>query len=176
MGGVGLNPPNAWGNVPECGYDFRRFRGTVVWEARSIGGRVNVEFLIDEHDKWFRSPAPYGDSMPRISLGIHSLCEEWQPFEVLLFDLPEENFTRVVGAFGWTASWSNNVVESDDKGTAPVEPGKFTFEIRDLRYTKAVEDQVYEINLPSLKHTERLTVAGGQNAAPMDADDDALEM
>lgn len=140
-----LNPPNAWGDLPECGYDLRRFRGTVVWEARSIGGRVNVEFLIggvtwlwkqDEHGKWFRSPAPYGDSMPRISLGIRSLSEEWQPFEASLSDLPEENFTRVVGAFGWTASWSNNAVESNDEGTAPVEPKKLTFEIRDLRYKK----------------------------------------
>lgn len=138
-----LHPPNAWGDDPKCGHDLRRFRGRVSWEARSLKDPVKVEFLMggviwnwrqDETGKWSRSPAPYGDSMPWISLGVHNLTEDWQALDVTLYELPEEYFLRVVGAFGWTVSWSNNGVETNVQGDGPTEVREFVFEVRNIQY------------------------------------------
>jgi len=41
-----LNPPNNWGEDPNGGFDLRSVRRIIEWEARSVEGEVNVEFVI----------------------------------------------------------------------------------------------------------------------------------
>ena len=77
--------------------------------------------------------------MPRTSLGIRKLTNEWQTFRVSLEDQPGGNLAKVVGGFGWVANWGNNGVEPDEAGTGPSEVKKFTFEVRNVFYLKELE-------------------------------------
>ncbi|GAF81689.1 unnamed protein product, partial [marine sediment metagenome] len=85
-GVVWLSPPDMFGTAPDGGYDLRGFRG-IEWEARAIGDPVKVEFFIggidrvwkkNEDGRWEFVRAPYPDTMPRTSLGIRKLTNEWQ--------------------------------------------------------------------------------------------------
>ncbi len=146
-GVVWLSPSGAFGTAPNGGYDLRGFRG-IEWEARAIGDPVKVEFFIGGIDRvWKKSGdgrwqfvgAPYPDTMPRTSLGIRKLTNEWRTFGVFLEDQPESNFGRVVGGFGWIANWGNNGVEPDESGMGSNKVKKFTFELRNVFYVKEIE-------------------------------------
>ena len=146
-GVVWMNPPGAFGTVPDGGYDLRGFRA-IEWEARAIGDPVKVEFFIGGINRvwkkntdgtWKFVRAPYPDTMPRRSLGTKKLTTEWQSFREPLADQPESNFARVVGGFGWIANWGNNGVEPNESGKGPSEVKKFTFEVRNVFYVKDIE-------------------------------------
>lgn len=136
-----LDPPNNWGWC--CGgFDLRGTRDAVKWEARSLNGPVNVEFVIggvvwgwDDNNKE-RVTVPYPDSMPRNSLGVRSLTEVWQLFELDLSQLPEDHFKRVVAGFGWVIDWGSNGIQLNEAGTGPVQPETFEIEIRNVRYER----------------------------------------
>jgi hypothetical protein len=136
-----LDPPNNFGNV--CGgFDLRRFRRLIRWEARSLGGEVNAEFIIggvewiwDEGSKKKVKPE-FPDSMPRVSLGIRKLTANWQTFEADLSDRPESDFTRVVNGFTWMISWSANGVRFNKERTGAEQPKTFKIEIRNIRYER----------------------------------------
>lgn len=143
-GVVWLSPPGAFGTAPDGGYDFRGFRG-IEWEARAVGGPVEVEFFIGGIDRvwkqnadgrWEFVRAPYPDTMPRTSLGIRKLTNEWQKFRVSLSDRPESNFARVVGGFGWIATWGNNGVRPTESGMRPSEVKETRFEVRKVFYLR----------------------------------------
>lgn len=137
-----LNPPNNWGEDANGGFDLRDTRQVVKWEARSMTGVVNVEFVIgginwkwDEKTKE-RIAAPYPDSLPRHSLGTKTLSEDWQSFEADISNIPEENFRSVVGGFAWVISWGSNQVQINDSMTGPEQSRTFTIEIRNIRYER----------------------------------------
>lgn len=136
-----LNPPNNFGVDPNGGFDLRSIRRVIKWEARSVEREVNVEFVIGgvtwiwDDESRERQDAPYPDSMPRLSLGIKTLTEDWQSFEFDLSGKPEDDFKRVVGGFAWVISWGSNGVQLNEEGTP--EPSKtFTIEIRNIRYER----------------------------------------
>lgn len=134
-----LNPPNNWGTNSEGGFDLRGFN-RITWEARSLQGKVNVEFIIggvnwiwnNENEK---QSAPFPDSMPRDSLGIKTLGESWQIFSESLTNHSMADFQNVVGGFAWVISWEDEIAV-DNPGTCPPEPKVFTIEIRNIRYEK----------------------------------------
>jgi hypothetical protein len=135
-----VNPPNNWGTDPNGGYDLRKTRKKIKWEARSLSGVINIEFVIggvvwkwDENEKK-KVNAPYFDSMRRLSLGIKELSSDWQPFENDLSDIPEEEFSAVVGGFAWVISWGSNDVQLNDQRTLAAKSKSFVFEIRNIRY------------------------------------------
>jgi len=138
-----LNPPSNWGEWPDGGFDLRGFQ-CVKWEARSVTGTVNVEFIIggvvwrwdDQKECLVRVPVPYPDSMSRTSLGIKTLTEDWQSFEYDLSDRPEEYLKRIVGGFAWVISWGSNQVRLNEAGTGPEQPQTFEIEIRNIRYER----------------------------------------
>ncbi len=137
-----LNPPNNWGEDPNGGFDLRDARGVIRWEAQSLTGKVNVEFVIGGVTwKWNertkeKEAVQYSDSMRRESLGIKTLTNYWQPFEVTLSHIPEEEFKRVVGGFGWVINWDSNNVLLNEAGTGPEEPKTFIIEIRNIHWDK----------------------------------------
>src|SRR5579864_6647375 len=110
-GVVYLSPPDDFGMSPDCGWDLRGFH-RVVWEARSPGQNINVEFIIggvnwlwhQEKGKWEKVPPPHPDSMPRIGLGTKPLSNDWQKFEAEI-QQPPESFKRIVGGFSWIITW-----------------------------------------------------------------------
>jgi len=131
-----------WGEIP--GRDLRAFRRAIAWEARSLSGEVNVEFVIggvdwiwDEDEKVKISP-PCPDSLRRKHLGVVRLTEEWKEFEIALADIPEEEFVNVIGGFAWVITWGSNGMEPDPAATppAPMEPKTFVIEIRNIRYER----------------------------------------
>lgn len=131
-----LNPPNNWGR--ERGFDLRGTRRVIKWEAHSLGGEVNVEFVIGgvvwrwDHEKKEQIGVSCPDSMPRTSLGIKTLTPNWQLFEWDLSQLPEDAFSSVVGAFAWTVNWGSNGV--DDNAANNPQPKTFKIELRNIRY------------------------------------------
>ncbi|MCK4340648.1 MAG: hypothetical protein KAY37_02850 [Phycisphaerae bacterium] len=146
-GVVWLSPQSEFGTFSDGGYDLRGFRG-IEWEAKATGDPVKVEFFIGginrvgskgEDGRFEFVRAPYPDTMPRTGLGIRKLTNEWQTFRVSLADQPEGNFARVVGGFGWIATWGNNGVEPDESGMGPNNVKKFTFEVRNVFYVKEIE-------------------------------------
>lgn len=138
-----LDPPSNWGEIPDGGFDLRGFR-RVKWEARSVTGTVNVEFVIGGvRRKWdekkecpVRVAVPYPGSMPRVSLGIKTLTEHWQSFEYDLSDKPEDDLKCIVGGFAWVISWGSNQVQLNEAGTGPKQPKTFTIEIHNIRYER----------------------------------------
>jgi len=138
-----LNPPSNWGEISNGGFNLQGFR-CVRWEARSVTGTVNVEFVIggiewkwdDQEECPVRVPVPYPGSMPRVSLGIKTLTEHWQSFEYDLSDNPKDDFRCVVGGFAWIISWGSNQVRLNEAGTGPKQPKTFTIEIRNIRYER----------------------------------------
>lgn len=142
-GVVYLDPPNNFGERPDGGFDLRESR-YIRWEARSVTGTVNVEFVIGGIDwRWDdqkecpdRVSVPHPGSMPRVSLGIKTLTEHWQPFEYDLSNQPEDNLKRVVGGFAWVISWGSNQVRLNEAGTGPEQPETFVIEIRNIRYER----------------------------------------
>jgi hypothetical protein len=135
-----LSPPNNWGR--EGGFDLRGVRKAIKWEARSLAGDVNVEFVIGgvvwkwDHEKKTQVGVSCPDSMPRTSLGIRTLTSNWQPFDWDLSQLPEDAFKSVIGAFAWTIEWGSNGVDPNDAGTAAVRPKTFKIELRNVRYER----------------------------------------
>ncbi len=134
-----LNPPNNWGTESNGGFDLRGFH-IVKWEARSISGIVNVEFIIGgvvwkwNDEKKERVSVPYPDSMIRTTFGIKTLTEDWQSFEADLSYLPEDNFRCVIGGFAWIISWESNHIQINSIRTSSDQPKKFTIEIRNIQY------------------------------------------
>lgn len=134
-----LNPPSNFGTRPNGGLDLRNFSRSITWEARSLTGEVNVEFVIGGvtwiWEDGVKVDAPYPGSMRRTSLGIYTLTSDWgQPFEYDLSDKPEEEFECVVGGFAWVISWGSNGVKLNDEGTGAEEPKTFIIEIRNIEY------------------------------------------
>ncbi len=140
-----LNPPNNFGTDPRGGYDLRGFR-RIMWEARSVNGPVNVEFVAGGIDTIFddeqkkKAPAPYPDSLPKVPIGPRSLTDEWREYT---FDLPgyvtKEHLRRVVGGFGWVCSWGSNgikEVERQDGLITPDQERTLIFELRNVRYER----------------------------------------
>jgi len=78
-----------------------------------------------------KAGAPYGDSVSLTQLGTKRLTPDWQFFECRL--AAPCDFRRLVGGFGWTATWSGIGIE------APRQDKKFTFEVRNIRYEMAAE-------------------------------------
>jgi hypothetical protein len=135
-----LDPPNNFGTV--CGgFDLRGFRRLIEWEARSLDGEVNVEFIIggvdwiwDEEKK--KVKPRYPDSMPRVSLGTRKLTTKWQSFEFNLLDRPEADFARVVNGFTWVINWNSNGLRFNKDRTGPEQPKSFKIEIRNIYYKR----------------------------------------
>ena len=146
-GVVWLSPANEFGTAVDGGYDLRGFRG-IEWEARAVDDPMEVEFFIggidrvwhqDTDGRWEFVRAPYPDTMPRTGLGIRKLTKEWQTFRVSLSDRPEEAFARVVGGFGWVATWGNNGVQATESGMRPSAIKKLAFEVRNVFYVRETE-------------------------------------
>lgn len=140
---IWLDTPNDWG-TKYGGYDLRGFK-YITWEARSKNDPVTVEFVIGgiewywtetESGKFIQAPAPYKDTMPRISLGNYKLTNEWKRFEIDLSHLGKNYFKRLRGGFGWTASWGNNGVSINDTGVGPNQVRTLEFEMRNIFYLK----------------------------------------
>jgi hypothetical protein len=135
-----LNPPNNWGSCETGGFDLREVRGKIVWEARSVQGEVNVEFVIGgiewnwNNEEGTKEDVPYRDSMPRKSLGVQKLTEQWQEYRYDLSKLPDRYLQCVVAGFGWIASWGSNNVYLNDEGTGPEQPRTLVFQIRNIVY------------------------------------------
>jgi hypothetical protein len=138
-----LDPPSNWCLFPDGGFDLRGIR-TIQWEARSLRGDVNVEFVIggvkwkwDETEKEIQVCEPSSiDSMPRDGLGIYKLTDTWQEFRVDLTGHPESDFQCLVGGFGWVIGWGSNGVYLDEKQTEAEQPKTFTIELRNIRYER----------------------------------------
>jgi hypothetical protein len=132
-----LYPPNNWGNLP--GYDLRSYRGSVTWEARSVGDNCTVEFVMGGIQwKWDNesksSDLKHPDSMLRKSIGIKKLTNEWQKFSSDLSAQPMENSANVIGGFGWIIPWGSNNISLNENRTEAQNPKTFTIEIRNLQY------------------------------------------
>jgi hypothetical protein len=131
-----------WGDRP--GFDLRDFRRAITWEARSLSGTVNVEFVIGgvvfvwDNEKKSKIKPPCPDTLRRKPLGIHTLDEMWQSFEVSLQDIPEEEFVNVIGGFAWVITWGSTGIEADETATParPKVPKTFVIEIRNIRYER----------------------------------------
>jgi hypothetical protein len=116
------------------GKNLRQWRQKIVWEARAIGGDAKVEFVAGgitwAWDLKTRKTVslPFGDTLPKLSLGSHSIGRNWTPLEFDLnrAHLAPESFDRVIGAFGFV------IKASESK--RPV-----TIEIRDVRYLGSPE-------------------------------------
>jgi hypothetical protein len=124
------NPPNNSGTDPTGGYDIRQVKNAITWEARSLQGEVNVQFVIGGID-WIwneeqkvRETPPYPDTLPRLSLGNHLLTSSWQTFSVNLAYNPDDYFGCVLGGFGWVIKW----------GTT--HPETYEIEVRNIYYKK----------------------------------------
>lgn len=100
-------PENNWGQVPDAGYDLRRFRKLTFW-ARSDTG-VRVEFKVGGIG------GNYPDSLqPARSSGVLTLTSEWHRYEIVLADA---NLTYVIGGFVWATNWDNNGVSMGNPKT-----------------------------------------------------------
>lgn len=126
-----LDPPNNWGTDTDGGYDLRNVRNAIRWEARSIGGEVNVEFLIGgvrwawNNETKAKESVPYPDSMPHRSLGVYTVTEEWQPFSYSLAAEKESFFSCVLGGFGIKIDWGSRGMNQ-----------KYIIEVRNVYYEK----------------------------------------
>ncbi len=74
--------------------------------------------------------------MPRRSLGIYKLTEQWQEFQYDLSGIPDEYFQCVVGGFGWVISWGSNQVYLNDSRTGAKQPKILKFQLRNIRYER----------------------------------------
>jgi hypothetical protein len=131
-----------WGEKP--GFDLRAFHRKIAWEARSLSGEVNVEFVIGGVDwiwddgKRVKISPHCPDSLRQKRLGTYLLTGEWKSFEADLADIPEEEFVNVIGGFAWIITWGSNGIELNKTPTppAPEEPETFIIEIRNVRYER----------------------------------------
>jgi hypothetical protein len=134
-----LDPSGNWGKDPDGGYDLRGCHHVIKWEARSADGEVNVQFLMggDRRDSTTKEKEkfPYPNTIKQ-KLVTKSLNGQWQSFDYDLSGIPDENFKRVVGGFGWTISWGSNGVKMNNQRTGSERPKKFTIEIRNVHYEK----------------------------------------
>lgn len=137
-----LNPPGAFGTDPDGGHNLQNFQRVLKWEARSVEGEVNVEFVIGgvtwiwDDQTQMKKPALHPDTMGRTSLGTKTLTKEWQSFEYDLSHKLEEEFERVVGGFAWVISWGSNGLKLKEDKTGPEESETFIIEIRNIRYER----------------------------------------
>ena len=132
-----LDPPNNWGML-YGGQDLRGFK-SITFEARSLGGPVNVVFVVGGvssvwDDKAARQvpnlfPDKYYIRRP------DQLTTKWKRITIPL-DGPPENLQRVIGVFGWMITWESNGIKALDDGM-PDRSKTFTIEIRDLICTKS---------------------------------------
>jgi hypothetical protein len=137
-----LYPKDNWGEEP--GLDIRQgiLRTgikSINWEARSINGDCNVEFVMGgitwKWDGCNKTSVPCPDSMPQIRLGIKQLTTEWQIFSSEdLADLDNSNYKNVIGGFGWVINWPVNQVYLNEDRSGSQNPQNFTIEIRNIRY------------------------------------------
>jgi hypothetical protein len=111
------------------GRDLQAWRQKVVWEARSIGGDANAEFVAggitwawDLNTKK-KGPLLHPDTLPKLSLGSCSVKSAWThcEFDVAKAHLPAKSFERVIGGFGFVIK-------------APRSKRPVTIEIRNVRY------------------------------------------
>lgn len=133
-----LEPQNNFGTDPTGGFDLRELHRLLKWEARSLKGEVNVEFLIGGVN-WVwknmtRVPAPNPGSLPKLSLGIRKLTKDWKTFEYYLSQRPEREFRRVIGGFGWVINWGSNGIKLNEDKKSPDQVKTFEIEIRNARY------------------------------------------
>jgi hypothetical protein len=143
-GVVWLSPENNFGETSDSGYDLRGFR-KVVFDARSLGDDVNVEFFVgginwiwkqNTSGKYEKVASPYPDSMPKVKTGIKKITNDWQTVVLSLADQRDDNLRRVVGGFGWTIDWGSNKVELNESGKEPKATREFKFELKNLRYER----------------------------------------
>jgi len=135
-----LEPPNNWGRE-YGGWKLSELKGVIRWTARSLKGTIYVEFVIGGvrwvwDDKKTKMSPQYPDSMPRTSLGVKELAEEWQTFEFSLRGHPSEDFLRVLGGFAWIITWDSNGVKSDKSNKASAQWPVFEIELRDVFYER----------------------------------------
>ena len=99
------------GADPEGGYDLRTCHRLIKWEARSIGGPVQVKFVLggDKRDVATkeRKKFTYPNTIDQ-ALGTKKLDDRWQSFEFDLSKIPDDRFKRVVGGFGWVVALGSN--------------------------------------------------------------------
>lgn len=137
-----LDPPNNWGENPTGGYDLREYHMGITWEARSLTGEVNVEFVIGginwiwDEKNGIKKPAPFPDTMPSVRVGIKTLTAEWRKFEFGLSQKPLHYFACIVGAFGWTISQNNAYNYSNRTENIPITPELIEFEVRNIQYER----------------------------------------
>ena len=79
-----------------------------------------------------RTDVPYPDSLPRTTLGIKKLTQNWQTFEYDLSGLPEDELRAVVAGFGWVISWDANGGQFTGSG----QPKTFSIEIQNVSYVR----------------------------------------
>jgi hypothetical protein len=135
-----LSPPNNFGQ--EAAFDLRADSRAIEWEARSLIGEVDVEFVIGgvnwvwDDEKKIKIKPPCPCSLRRKPLGTRTLTKEWQPFEVDLSNMPKEEFMNVIGGFAWVITWGSNDIQVNETGTGPEQSKTFEIEIRNIRYKK----------------------------------------
>jgi len=131
-----LNPANNYGD--QIGWDLRNFHKSLDWEARTVDGKCNVKFLVGGiRWKWidgkiFRD-VPYPDSMNARNFGIKTLNTSWQKFSANLSNIPINEFSNVIGGFGWTISPDDQGF-TDDADTGSQNSGICTIEVKNIQY------------------------------------------
>jgi hypothetical protein len=136
-----LNPKNNWCTDLRGGYDLRGFR-TIKWEARSVSGEVNTEFVFggvnwrwDDVNK-VKQNCTYPDSLPSKSMGIKLLNATWQEFRYDLTQLSDDDLRYVVGGFGWVINWESEGVRFVPEKNGSDKSKTITIELRNIRYEK----------------------------------------
>ena len=94
-----LRSPTCYGTQEDCSCDLRQVAGKIKWEARVTKGKVYAEFVAGgivftlNRQTMAQDTVPYPDSMPRTSLGVKPLTEQWQSFTFpVKFQLTEPSF------------------------------------------------------------------------------------
>ncbi len=161
FGGVIYTAPGTRFGTLCGGFDLRRYRRVLRWEARSLqDDQVNVDFVIGganwiwENGK--QTDTTYPDSMPKKEFRTKPLTKEWQPFEADLSGLDEAAFSRVLAGFAWAISWDANGVSLNPKGTGVDKRRTFKIEIRNVRY-EARADRAAEANRVSKQWQEKVS-------------------
>jgi hypothetical protein len=134
-----LNPPNNFGKEATGGFDLRGYH-LIKWQARSLAGRVNVDFSMggvtwvwDDKARVKVTP-PFPESLSVKRLGVKTLDSNWQEFEAPF--APEDDLRCVINGFAWTISWGSNGVSLNDTRTGPMSARTFQFGVRNIRYER----------------------------------------
>lgn len=123
-----------WGRDAGAGYDLRG-KWNVTWEARAVTEPVSVEFFaggvswVWDEKREERVPAPYPESMPRVTLAEERLNTTWKAFSQPL-NLPVGNLACVIGPFGWLIKWDTNGVSTGRTRTLVIEIRKVFYQLR----------------------------------------------